>query len=164
MGEEKKKSSHLKWIASTIISVLGAGGGIVALLTYFNARNSSPPTQPTQTSQAFQRPLAQIQQRPPQPKKINLTGNWAGMGGLSYVIQQVGTQITFQETHPTMGVTAVGQGEITHRQLNVTYRTNMGTVGVGNLEISSDGRRLSGSVIDQVTGASTALVLSKIST
>lgn len=58
-----------------------------------------------------------------------------------------------QEINPLFGLTAVMEGTIQGNEINVSYETVFGTVGTGILEVSSDGRRITGTFFDLTTGA-----------
>ena len=89
---------------------------------------------------------------PPPQAIISLYGQWAGPGGLSYIIRQQGSYITIQEMNPWLGVAAVGEGTINGNIVNLSYTTAIGTAGQAQLQISPDGRQMLGQSRDMVTG------------
>jgi hypothetical protein len=93
------------------------------------------------------------------PSKIDLTGQWQGTDGLKYSLRQAGERITFEGFHPLDGKASVGEGRIVGEEIIVSYRTIYGAVGEGTMEISPDGRRLSGQVTDHNTGSPLILML-----
>jgi hypothetical protein len=95
------------------------------------------------------------------PRQVNIAGTWRDRSGVSWVIQQTGNAVTFQEFNPILGVTAVGQGTLSGYEVQLTYQSALQTNGHAELTMSSDGRNLSGNAQDYVTGASFPLVLSR---
>lgn len=89
----------------------------------------------------------------------NISGTWQAAGGLSYFIQQSGNIVTVQEISPVYGVTAVGQGVIVGQDIDISYTTIIGTTGRSLLTLSADGRQLTGSFRDDITGASGPIAL-----
>ncbi|WP_298269918.1 hypothetical protein [Geobacter sp.] len=95
----------------------------------------------------------------PLPETASFYGTWQSTQGISYIINQNGTYITIQEISPIYGVTAVGQGTVYGREINVSYYTAAGTTGRAQLKLSGDGRQLQGGFTDLNTGASMPLTL-----
>jgi hypothetical protein len=83
---------------------------------------------------------------------FNIGGRWQNPTGLSYIIQQSGDTVVLQEIHPVYGVTAVGQGKIQGQSVEVNYITLVGTSGRADLQISADGKSITGSASDLSTG------------
>lgn len=81
-----------------------------------------------------------------------IAGQWFNSQGLTYIVQQQGSYITIQELNPLLGITAVGEGNISGHQVNVSYSTAVGTIGQATLQISDDGRAMSGQARDLLTG------------
>jgi hypothetical protein len=97
---------------------------------------------------------------PGQPTNAaNLSGTWHGTDGLSYNITHMGNRITFRGIHPQHGEASAGEGQVQGNQLNVAFRTIYGAAGQGTLEISGDDQRLTGRVLDQISGSPMLLTL-----
>ena len=188
--DNSSNDSNMKWMVSTAVSLCAAGGGLVALLSYFNPKPSPEPTPPpapvvninTQApsiqGQAGSQGTAQPAAKPAPPDpfaqtvlpspsdagpsmQANLTGRWMSVDGVAYNMVQRGDQIVFQEIHPMYGITAVGEGEVDANELSISYRLSDGSTGSGDLEISPDGRRIIGSVTNFMTGITTPIILSR---
>jgi hypothetical protein len=84
----------------------------------------------------------------------NIGGTWYGGGGVSYLIQQIGSAVTIQEISSIYGVTAVGQGTITGQDISFSYSTALGTRGRAQLKLSADGRQITGTFTDLASGFS----------
>jgi hypothetical protein len=95
------------------------------------------------------------------PSKIDLTGQWQGTDGLKYSIQQAGDRLTFEGFHSIHGKASVGEGRIVGEEVFVSYRTIYGAAGDGTLEVSPNGRRLSGQVTDHNTRSVLTLMLTR---
>lgn len=95
----------------------------------------------------------------PLANSANLSGTWHGTDGLSYNITHMGNRITFRGIHPQHGEASAGEGQVQGNQLNVTFRTIYGAAGQATLEISGDGQRLTGRVLDQMSGSPMLLTL-----
>lgn len=150
---EQHRQSTFRWVVSTVISFLAAGGGAVALLTYFSGEDDEDADFELFPHFASSEPAEHSP-----PISLSLTGNWDSPQGLSYVIQQSGDTITFQE-FGVFGVTAQGTGRIVGRTITVNYVVADGTQGSGVLEVSPEGSSISGSVTNGLTGISTPLVM-----
>ncbi|MGH7233574.1 MAG: hypothetical protein ACREJU_19770 [Nitrospiraceae bacterium] len=94
-------------------------------------------------------------------RQINLTGTWHDRTGVSWIIHQNGNHVTVQEMNPLLGVTAVGQGTLTGRDVELTYMSAMQTTGQAALAVSPDGRNLTGTAHDLMTGASIPLMFTR---
>lgn len=90
-----------------------------------------------------------------------IAGQWFGPQGLTYIVQQQGSYITMQELNPLLGITAVGEGNISGRQVNVSYSTALGTAGQATLQISNDGRMMSGQARDLLSGITVAMQMQR---
>ena len=88
-------------------------------------------------------------------------GTWTGANSLTYLLIQSGNSVTVQEMSPVYGTTAFGQGIINGRHLNASYRTVLETEGTASLDLSDDGRQLTGTFTDSYSGASTPAVLQR---
>ncbi|MCI0694066.1 hypothetical protein L0337_18915 [candidate division KSB1 bacterium] len=89
---------------------------------------------------------------------VNIAGTWYG-GGVSYLIQQIGSALTIQEISAIYGVTAVGQGTINGHDISFSYNTALGTRGSALLKLSADGRQITGTFTDFVSGLSWPTIL-----
>lgn len=97
----------------------------------------------------------------PIARQVNLAGTWRDRTGVSWIIQQTGKAVAFQEYNPILGVTAVGQGTVSGHQLQLTYQSALQTNGQAALTISADGRNLTGNARDNVTGVSFPLMFTR---
>ena len=95
------------------------------------------------------------------PRHVNIAGTWRDRSGVSWVIQQTGNAVTFQEFNPILGVTAVGQGTLSGHALQLSYQSALQTNGQAELTISPDGRNLTGNARDDVTGVSFPLTFNR---
>ena len=119
------------------------GGGAVAT-----------PGQPASGSQGVETPKQpEPAQFEPVASSFNIQGTWQSADGIAYLVTHVGDLVTMQEINPLFGLTAVMEGTIQGNEINVSYETVFGTVGTGILEVSSDGRRITGTFFDLTTGA-----------
>lgn len=83
----------------------------------------------------------------------SITGQWSSATGSSYMLQQQGENVSIQEY--TLGaVSAVGEGTFDGRNLDASVQTLMGEVDI-DLNLSTDGRRLSGQLTYSLTGGIT---------
>lgn len=83
----------------------------------------------------------------------SITGQWSSATGSSYMLQQQGENVSIQEY--TLGaVSAVGEGTFDGRNLDASVQTLMGEVDI-DLDLSADGRRLSGELTYSLTGGVT---------
>jgi hypothetical protein len=90
-----------------------------------------------------------------------VSGTWTGENNLTYVITQSGDSVTIREMSPLYGITAVGQGTFDRWRLTVSYRTALDTEGTADLQMSDDGRQLTGSFTDSYSGVSVPAVLQR---
>jgi len=90
-----------------------------------------------------------------------VSGTWTGENSLTYVITQSGDSVTIREMSPLYGITAIGQGTFDRRRLTVSYRTALDSEGTADLEMSDDGRQLTGSFTDSSSGVSVPAVLQR---
>jgi hypothetical protein len=102
-----------------------------------------------------------LDSRPSEPMSVDLNGIWYGNNGVTYQIEQQGTSFTIQEQSPYYGITAVGNGQVSGRQLSFDYQTAAYTQGRGELQLSADGRTLQGSFQDYSTGMMIPAYLSR---
>ena len=96
------------------------------------------------------------------PEVVNLAGHWSSPEGLTYIMEQVGNQVTFAEFNPLLNtVTAGGAGMINGRDFVLTYQTALGTSGQAHLRVSDDGASMSGNYTDLSTGVSQYITLER---
>ncbi len=86
-------------------------------------------------------------------KVLVVTGVWRNPAEptISYVLQQQGATVTMTEiTTSLLGtmVTAQGEGQLQGQQLDMMYRTALGTMGQSTTTLSEDGQRLVGAFQD----------------
>lgn len=94
------------------------------------------------------------QTQEPQVQYFSIGDVWQGSGGVSYIVYQNGSTLTIREINPVFGVTAIGQGVIAQRDVNISYTTAIGTMGRALLKVSDDGRQITGTFTDLTTGVS----------
>jgi hypothetical protein len=88
----------------------------------------------------------------PSPKVLDVGGAWIGANGLTYDVQQHGTQLVIQEQGPYGGITATGHGRITGTSVQLSWQALNGATGLVNLTLSSDGQHLQGSSTSTYAG------------
>lgn len=84
---------------------------------------------------------------------LTVTGVWKNPSEptLSYVLQQTGEQVMMKEvTTSILGtmITAEGEGQMQGNQLEIFYRTAIGTMGHSTATVSEDGQHLTGTFQD----------------
>ncbi|MGD9850950.1 MAG: serine protease [Nitrospirales bacterium] len=84
---------------------------------------------------------------------LTVTGIWKNPSEptLSYVLQQTGEQVVMKEvTTSILGtmITAEGEGQVQGNQLEIFYRTAIGTMGHSTAIMSEDGQHLTGTFQD----------------
>ena len=86
------------------------------------------------------------------PAVSDISGAWIGAYGLSYDVQQDGTQLVIQE-HGLYGViTATGHGQITGTSVHLSWQALNGVTGVVNLTLGSGGQHLQGTITSTYSG------------
>lgn len=119
------------------------------------------PVQPQPAVEAAP-PVATIQAPVPQQTGVDLNGYWISADGLTYLFEQHGNQITFNEYNPLFNaITASGAGVLNGRQFDLTYQTAVGTAGQGRMTVSEDGESIFGAYTDLVTGMSQSIALER---
>lgn len=93
----------------------------------------------------------------PAPAGIDLTGQWAGDNGLTYVIQQYGPQAVIQEMS-YYGVTATGNGTFDGTTAWFSFVAFDGSTGEAVLTLQ-DQRTLSGTFTNYVAGVTVPATL-----
>lgn len=138
------------WVASPIGAVPQSVPGI------------EPPAR-VETAPALAQPEpAAIETPQPAAGVVNLAGQWSSAEGLTYVMEQVGNQVTFAEYNPLLNtVTAGGAGSIDGRDFVLSYQTALGTTGQARLRVSDDGESMSGNYTDLSTGMSQHITLQR---
>ncbi|WP_340105383.1 hypothetical protein [Rhodohalobacter sp. 8-1] len=91
---------------------------------------------------------------------IDLNGMWYGDDGSEYEISHDGGSVYFTE-YGLYGATAQGSGEFQGKRLNLEYETVFGTFGTAILDVSENGRVLSGRANDITSGSVTQLYLTR---
>jgi hypothetical protein len=89
----------------------------------------------------------------------NVSGLWGSPYGVSYYINQSGNRFIIQEISPIYGITAVGQGTINGSRMDLAYTTALATGGSASLQIAPDGRQISGSTRDAMSGLIRPMIL-----
>jgi len=85
------------------------------------------------------------QQAPQTAAASDLTGIWQGSDGFTYVFQQNGATVVFQQRNPLFQImTATGGGTLQGESLSVEYIIADGTTGQGQMTIAPGGRQISG--------------------
>lgn len=84
-------------------------------------------------------------------QNFNISGTWQGSSDLSYIVYQSGNALTIREINPIFGVTAIGQGVITQRDIDISYTTAIGTMGRAFLKVSDNGQQMTGTFTDLTT-------------
>src|SRR6056297_79909 len=99
-------------------------------------------------------------EEPPIQPTVDLTGIWYGADGSEYDISQEGGTVYFTE-YGLFGITAEGSGTLQNGRLIFNYQTVLGTSGRATLEVSPNGRIISGTADDFTSGVSTPLYLTR---
>jgi hypothetical protein len=86
------------------------------------------------------------------PAVASIAGRWNSNTGSFYVIQQFGANVAIQE-YTNGAISAVGEGLFDGETLDASFQTLVGNVSV-ELDVSPDGRRLSGDLTYVLTGTS----------
>jgi hypothetical protein len=92
----------------------------------------------------------------------NIAGNWRDpIRNGAYTFVQQGNQFTVEEFSNYLGnvyVSAVGSGVISGRRVSFNYTTSNST-GSCSLQLSSDGRSMEGTFMDNMSGASAGITM-----
>lgn len=94
-----------------------------------------------------------------QVQYINVAGTWRSNLGAYYNVMQNGNTIIMAEISPGYGQTAVGQGTINQRDMNINFVTAVGTNVGSRLTVSDDGLQITGSFVEPTTGISIPIML-----
>ncbi len=130
------------------------------LQTRLDAKGEAPPTLISETRRA-NASATQIEERPAQT--LDLSGTWSPPADdpSFYTIEQNGNSLVIQQSLPNLGVLAAGQGQLSGRNLTISYTTVLGTTGRGNATVSADGSQITGQVTDLTTGVTSPLIISR---
>ncbi|MGA5304464.1 hypothetical protein ACPCHT_31455 [Nucisporomicrobium flavum] len=79
---------------------------------------------------------AEARRAPVESSLPGLAGRWSGSTGYTYVVEQYGDQLVFQEESP-YGVTTVGQGALSGRRVTFRWQAFNGLTGSLTMTISS---------------------------
>jgi len=93
------------------------------------------------------------------PGSYDLSGSWRSAGGASYRVFQNGSSFTIRELSAYGMVTAVGQGQVMGRSIQLSYQTATYSQGAGELTLSPDGRSMSGYFKDLTYGTTIPITL-----
>jgi hypothetical protein len=133
-------------ILTAIAAVLTAVTGLIVAINHSdNSKSISAANQPS-TTREFQ--------------VADLSGRWQGFHGIYYIIEQQGDKIKWEEYDNANTLMAWGSGKIIGKQIKVEYDGSEG-LGDGILEISSDGRQISGTVTARNTDHRASIALSR---
>lgn len=88
---------------------------------------------------------------PPAPAFIDISGSWRGPDG-NYIFQQSGSNVNVQLFNWNQLLIAQGAGEIVQGVVTVEYVRIDGTGGEARLHVSANGRQMTGSYRNLVTG------------
>jgi hypothetical protein len=143
--------------------VVGGGGSVVS-----EDLASVNKTDLTSRQEQLEKDLAELrneQRENPQSRSVksqvnNIAGAWEG-GGSTYQFYQNGTSITMEETTPSYGQTAIGQGTINGTNVTLTIQTALGSQGTLSVTLSADGRQMAGTYSDQTFGMTTPYTLTR---
>jgi hypothetical protein len=91
-------------------------------------------------------------------QQFNINGTWQSNSGSSYIINQYGNAVSIQEVHPFYGITAIGEGLMTQRDVNISYLNAFYSKGNGILHVV-DNKRIDGQFTDSTTKFTTRTTL-----
>ena len=153
------KDSKPTWFDRLIqlLTALGGGAGLVALLAYF--LGEGPFKSPTQHDSEGSETVNSSERN----QVGSLAGTWTGPDGLSCdFVQGANNQFSFNCTRRTVQgvVTSQGQGQIVGNQSKFQYSTSLGTTGTGQMTLTSDGQKAYGSSVES-NGVKISLYLVK---
>ena len=97
----------------------------------------------------------------PQPQYMNVSGTWRSSVDRFYNVLQNGNIIIMEEITPGFGQTAVGQGLINQRNIELNLATAMFTNVQGHFTVSDDGLQMDGSFVDPNSGMSVPVTIFK---
>jgi protein kinase-like protein len=93
------------------------------------------------------------------PGAVDISGTWQSAVGLNYFVQQQGGHVTLQEMSAYGPTGGGGEGTLNGFTLDLHYRAANGAAGRGLLQVSPDGRQMSGSFTDFASGMSVPTML-----
>ncbi len=97
-------------------------------------------------------------QEPPAASFIDISGSWRGPDGI-YIFQQSGNNIAFQLFGWNQLLIAQGTGTIQQGVVTITYVRADNTGGDAGLQVSANGREMTGRYRNLVTGEIGPVVL-----
>ena len=95
----------------------------------------------------------------PQTQYMNVAGTWRSSVGPYYNVLQNGNIIIMEEISPGFGQTAVGQGVINQRNIEINLATAAFTNVQGHFTVSDDGRQMNGSFVEPNSGMSVPITI-----
>jgi serine/threonine protein kinase len=133
-----------------------------------------PTSSPTESRTPTLPPSATPVPRPPTPKPaakisnvvappavVDVSGTWQSPLGLRYILQQQGNQVMFQEIGDDGPTGGGGQGTINGYAMDIQCWAANGALGRALLQVSPDGRQISGTLTDSSTGISVPALLDR---
>ena len=145
-------------------AITGIVAGVLLSLAGFGWLAEAPPTVGTASAPADSG-MASVMDETGTPAVMpatpDLTGIWASEDGYLYQLSQVGSQVHFVGIDPGGQPASAGAGQLQGRTLSVRFTATdpANAAGSGRLVLSPDGRRLSGQVSYQPSGAVETVVL-----
>lgn len=94
-------------------------------------------------------------------RTADISGAWMGSDGSRYTVTQYGNRFEFIEFEPSGDISATGTGVIRGSLIESEFKAADNSWGSGRLQLSGDGRTMSGSYTNGATGESFATLLSR---
>jgi len=94
-------------------------------------------------------------------QSVDISGVWQGSDGSRYTVTQYGNRFEFVEFEASGGVSATGTGVIRGNLIESEFKASDNSWGSGRLQLSGDGRTMSGSYKDGATGETYGTFLSR---
>lgn len=91
----------------------------------------------------------------------DISGAWVGSDGSRYTVTQYGNRFEFIEFEPSGDISATGTGVIRGSLIESEFKAADNSWGSGRLQLSGDGRTMSGSYTNGATGESFGTLLSR---
>ena len=104
-------------------------------------------------------PTASIPDEVTQP--LDISGAWLGSDGSRYTVTQYGNRFEFVEFESSGSVSATGTGVIRGNLIESEFKASDNSWGSGRLQLSADGRTMTGSYTDGATGETFGAFLSR---
>ena len=156
MPEKPKSPSWWQTIPgmlTAVAAVLTAVAGLVVAI-----RRDE---QPKPSTAVVSKPSGANGESSPQASpRVDLSGRWSGYYNVYYLIAQRGDHLEISEYGPGDMLTAKGTGTLTGRQISLTFVAAEGP-GDGLLDVSPDGRQISGAVTYRGSGRRVSVSLSR---